>query len=155
MNHSCTNRRFLIGCTQEVLMMKVTAYRDPLTLSVDIAQEREKALVLWEMEKRKKRLEELCAAIPSMLKKEIMEQLDELISLGLVSRIVHVHKKPTMIEYALTNRGAMLLKCLRKMMDVGIGIMMDYHMEEILIQEGYIERVEVASESDAETLQNA
>lgn len=107
------------------------------------------------MEKRKKRLEELCKAIPSMLKKEIMEQLDELIALGLVSRIVHVHKKPTMIEYALTNRGAMLLKCLRKMMDVGIGIMMDYHMEEILIQEGYIERVEVASESDAETLQNA
>ncbi|MCR0179731.1 winged helix-turn-helix transcriptional regulator [[Clostridium] innocuum] len=146
---------FLIGCTQEVLMMKVTAYKDPLTLSVDIAQEREKALVLWEMEKRKKRLEELCKAIPSMLKKEIMEQLDELIALGLVSRIVHVHKKPTMIEYALTNRGAMLLKCLRKMMDVGIGIMMDYHMEEILIQEGYIERVEVASESDAETLQNA
>ena len=136
-------------------MMKVTAYKDPLTLSVDIAQEREKALVLWEMEKRKKRLEELCKAIPSMLKKEIMEQLDELIALGLVSRIVHVHKKPTMIESALTNRGAMLLKCLRKMMDVGIGIMMDYHMEEILIQEGYIERVEVASESDAETLQNA
>ena len=136
-------------------MMKVTAYKDPLTLSVDIAQEREKALVLWEMEKRKKRLEELCKAIPSMLKKEIMEQLDELIALGLVSRIVHVHKKPTMIEYALTNRGAMLLKCLRKMMDVGIGIMMDYHMEGILIQEGYIERVEVASESDAETLQNA
>ena len=136
-------------------MMKVTAYKDPLTLSVDIAQEREKALVLWEMEKRKKRLEELCKAIPSMLKKEIMEQLDELIALGLVSRIVHVHKKPTMIEYALTHRGAMLLKCLRKMMDVGIGIMMDYHMEEILIQEGYIERVEVASESDAETLQNA
>ena len=136
-------------------MMKVTAYKDPLTLSVDIAQEREKALVLWEMEKRKKRLEELCKAIPSMLKKEIMEQLDELIALGLVSRIVHVHKKPTMIEYALTNRGALLLKCLRKMMDVGIGIMMDYHMEEILIQEGYIERVEVASESDAETLQNA
>ena len=49
--------------------------------------------LLWEMEKRKKRLEELCKAIPSMLKKEIMEQLDELIALGLVSRIVHVHKK--------------------------------------------------------------
>lgn len=34
--------------------MKVTGYMDPLTLSIDIAQEREKALVLWEMEKRKK-----------------------------------------------------------------------------------------------------
>lgn len=135
-------------------MMKVTAYKDPLTLSVDIAQEREKALVLWEMEKRKKRLEELCKAIPSMLKKEIMEQLDELIALGLVSRIVHVHKKPTMIEYALTNRGAMLLKCLRKMMDVGIGVMMDYHMEEVLMQEGYIERVEDEPAQTVETLQN-
>lgn len=139
--------------------MKITAYRDPLTLSVDIAQEREKALVLWEMEKRKKRLEDLNTAIPSMAKKEIMIQLDELITLGLVSRIVHVHKKPTMIEYALTNRGAMLLKCLRKMMDVGIGIMMDYHMEEVLIQDGYIERIEEVQEdetiSDEEKLQSA
>lgn len=83
--------------------MKVTGYMDPLTLSIDIAQEREKALVLWEMEKRKKRLEELCAAISSMTKHSIMEQLDELITLGLVSRVVHVRKKPTMIEYALTN----------------------------------------------------
>ena len=40
-----------------------------------------------------------------------------------------------MIEYALITVEAMLLKCLRKMMDVGIGIMMDYHMEEVLIQE--------------------
>lgn len=82
-----------------------------------------------------------------------MEQLDELITLGLVSRVVHVRKKPTMIEYALTNRGAMLLKCLRKMMDVGIGIMMDYHMEEVLIQEGYIERVEDEDEQYKEALQ--
>ena len=73
--------------------MKVTGYMDPLTLSIDIAQEREKALVLWEMEKRKKRLEELCAAISSMTKHSIMEQLDELITLGLVSRVVHVRKK--------------------------------------------------------------
>lgn len=86
--------------------------------------------------------------------KEIMEQLDELIALGLVSRIVHVHKKPTRIEYALTNRGAMLLKCLRKMMDVGIGVMMDYHMEEVLMQEGYIERVEDEPAQTVETLQN-
>ena len=133
--------------------MKVTGYMDPLTLSIDIPQEREKALVLWEMEKRKKRLEELCAAISSMTKHSIMEQLDELITLGLVSRVVHVRKKPTMIEYALTNRGAMLLKCLRKMMDVGIGIMMDYHMEEVLIQEGYIERVEDEDQQYKEALQ--
>lgn len=88
-----------------------------------------------------------------MTKHSIMEQLDELITLGLVSRVVHVRKKPTMIEYALTNRGAMLLKCLRKMMDVGIGIMMDYHMEEVLIQEGYIERVEDEDEQYKEALQ--
>lgn len=47
----------------------------------------------------------------------------------------------------------MLLKCLRKMMDVGIGIMMDYHMEEVLIQEGYIERVEDEDEQYKEALQ--
>lgn len=131
--------------------MQIDTYKDPLTLSIHIAQKRNLALLLWEMEKQKKSMAELHSAIPSMKKEEIMEQLEELMALGLVSRVVHVHKKANVIAYALTNRGAMLLKCLRKMMDVGIGIMMDYHMEEVLMQEGYIEKIE--NETEEEELQ--
>lgn len=130
--------------------MNVRGYRDPLTLAIDIAQERNKALVLWEMEKKKKQLPQLCLALPGMSKEEVCAQLDELIELQLVSRVVKVKRKPTLIEYALTNRGAMLLKCLRKMMDVGINIMLDYHMADVLMEEGYIELIPQEEESRAE-----
>lgn len=121
--------------------MDVRNYRDPLVLAVDIAQNRPKALILWEMEKRKKEIGQLRVSIPSLDKEELNKELVELIELGLVSRVVDTKKKPQVIEYALTNRGAQLLKCLRNMMKIGIEIMMDYGMNEFLEQEGYIERV--------------
>lgn len=123
--------------------MKVKTYRDPLLLAIDVTQQRSKALVLWEMEKKKKDLSTLIKNIPSLNSEVIMNEINELVELGLVARVVHVHRKPQLIEYALTNRGAQLLKCLRKMMSVGIEIMMDYGMNDYLEKEGYIEKVAV------------
>lgn len=121
--------------------MKVKNYRDPLVLAIEIAQDRPKALILWEMEKKKKELGQLRVSIPSLKREELNEELSELFDLGLISRVVHARQKPQVIEYALTNRGAQLLKCLRKMMKIGIEIMMDYGMIDFLEKEGYIERV--------------
>lgn len=121
--------------------MKVKNYRDPLVLAIEIAQDRPKALILWEMEKKKKELGQLRVSIPSLKREELNEELSELFDLGLISRVVHARQKPQVIEYALTNRGAQLLKCLRKMMKIGIEIMMDYGMTDFLEKEGYIERV--------------
>ncbi|MGX8834467.1 winged helix-turn-helix transcriptional regulator [Amedibacillus sp. YH-ame6] len=127
--------------------MKVKTYRDPLVLAIDVTQQRVKALILWEMEKKKQELSSLVHNIPSLDSRIIFEELNELIELGLVSRVVHVKRKPQqIIEYALTNRGAQLLKCLRKMMNVGIEIMMDYGMNEYLMEEGYIERVDLVED---------
>ena len=123
--------------------MKVKTYRDPLLLSIDITMQRHKALILWEMEKKKQVLKDLEQHIPSIEKHILFEELNELVEMGLVARIVHVKKKSQFVEYALTNRGAQLLKCLRKMMNVGIEIMMDYGMNDYLEQEGYIEKVEI------------
>lgn len=121
--------------------MKVKNYRDPLVLAIEIAQDRPKALILWEMEKKKKELGQLRVSLPSLKREELNEELSELFDLGLISRVVHARQKPQVIEYALTNRGAQLLKCLRKMMKIGIEIMMDYGMIDFLEKEGYIERV--------------
>lgn len=118
--------------------MNVREYRDPLKLAQDISLNRTKVLLLWEMEKRKQNDQGLRNAISNA---DWKKELEELISLGLVSRIVHAKRKPMEIEYALTNRGAKYLRCMRTMMDVSIEIMMDYQMHEVLIQEGYIEKV--------------
>ena len=123
--------------------MKVKTYRDPLLLAIDVTQQRSKALVLWEMEKKKQEHSSLVKNIPSLPAQVIMDELNDLVELGLVARIVHVRRKPQKIEYALTNRGAQLLKCLRKMMNVGIEIMMDFGMNDYLEKEGYIEKVPV------------
>lgn len=122
--------------------MEIKTYRDPLLLSIDLTLQRTKALVLWEMETNKQELKTLVKHIPSLNRDEVTAEVNELVELGLVARVVHAHRKPQLIEYALTNRGAQLLKCLRKMIHVGIEIMMDYGMSEYLEQEGYIEKVE-------------
>lgn len=128
--------------------MNVTTYRDPLELSIAIAQNRAKALVLWEMETKKQEMSQFIKKIPSLSPDVLKSELAELIELGLVSRVVHVKKKSQFVEYALTNRGAQLLKCLRKMMNIGIEVMMDYGMSELLVEDGYIEKVEIEEEEE-------
>ena len=133
------------------MKVEVKTYRDPLLLTMDITQQRHKAVILWEMEKKKQEYSNLTANLPGIKPITIMEELNELIELGLVSRIVHIRRKSQLIEYALTNRGAMLLKCLRKMMNVGVEIMMDYDMNEYLLQEGYIEKIEDTLDFEEDT----
>lgn len=122
--------------------MKVTTYSDPLVLSITIAQSRSKVLILWEMEVKKKKLSKLIKNIPSLTQEELTSELAELIELGLVTRLVHIKKQAQYVNYALTNRGAQLLMCLRKMMNIGVEIMMDYGMMDLLMKGGYVERRE-------------
>lgn len=134
-----------LGCYYngvEVMHMQVRSFVDPLELIQHIAKERAKALVLWEMESKKQELKDFISKVPSMNADKITKELGELIELGLVSRVVHVKVKPQKIEYALTNRGAQFLKCLRKMMGIGIDIMLDYGMTTILEKQGYIDRID-------------
>lgn len=126
--------------------MKILTYRDPLVLAIEISQQRNKALILWEMENKKRTKQDLITRISNLTSQQIQQELQELIEIGLVSRIIHVRHKPQVIEYALTNRGAMLLKCLRKMMNVGIEIMMDFEMNEQLLALGYIEKTQDSCE---------
>ena len=69
--------------------MNVREYRDPLKLAQDISLNRTKVLLLWEMEKRKQNDQGLRNAISNA---DWKKELEELISLGLVSRIVHAKR---------------------------------------------------------------
>ena len=70
--------------------MNVREYRDPLKLAQDISLNRTKVLLLWEMEKRKQNDQGLRNAISNA---DWKKELEELISLGLVSRIVHAKER--------------------------------------------------------------
>lgn len=116
--------------------MKMTAYNDPLQLSIAIVQDRTKTLVLWEMEHKKQDVSQFIKNIPSLTKDRIQEELTNLIELGLVTRVVYVKKRSQRIEYALTNRGAMLLKCLRIMMHIGIEILFEFGKKKYVTTSG-------------------
>lgn len=127
--------------------MKATTNDDPLQVSIAIVQDRAKVLILWEMNNKKQEFTQFIKRIPSLTTEAIQKELMELIELGLVSRVVYVKKRSQHIEYALTNRGGMLLKCLRKMMDIGIEIMVDYGKVDTLIQYGYVEKLQKDSDN--------
>lgn len=126
--------------------MKIKDYRDPLLLALDLAQNRTGVLILWELERRKLRDKELEQRMKETESSVFQAQLERMIFLGLVSRIVHARRKPLEIEYALTNRGAKYLKALRKLMDTGIDIMLEHQMADVLYEQGYIEKTSAEEE---------
>lgn len=122
--------------------MKVRTYKDPLTLSLDIANDRTNVVLLWELEKKKQEISDLYKILSTIPGDTLMEHLAALVEQGFVSRSVRSQQYPIKVEYILTNRGAKYLKCLRRMMDVGVEVMVDYQMEDVLVEGGYIELCE-------------
>lgn len=104
--------------------------QDELFICIDMIKDKYKILILSEME-MKREFKELMHAVSSIDKQELINQLQELIALGVITRIVNVNKKPMVIEYALTNRGAMLLKCIKKMKQIGKDIKQDFCIKDI------------------------
>lgn len=125
--------------------MNVIKYRDPLVLMLDTINDRKKTLILYELERTKKQAYEVAAALPHMQREEISSELASLVEMGLVARKIHVRKQPHYVEYALTNEGAMLLRSVQTIMDIGIHVMLQYGMEGVLEEHGYIEHTDHAA----------
>lgn len=135
--------------------MKIQTYRDPLVLTLDIINDRKKSLILYELERTKKQAYEIATALPYMKREEVNDQIAKLVEMGLVARKIHVRKKPRIVEYALTNEGAMLLRSIRSIMEVGIHVMMQYGMEDVLEQGGYIEQSDHSNMSQSNMVQSS
>lgn len=131
--------------------MNILNYRDPLTLALDIARDRTMIQILWELEKKKQELLKIQDNLPSIDHEELFNKLNMLVDSCFVSKTIHDHQFPVVVDYILTNRGAKFLKCIRKMQDVGIEVMFDYEMDDVLVEGGYIELTEL---EDIENLDN-
>ena len=107
-----------------------TDYEDPLFLINDIVADHIKVTILCEMEEKKKQAYEFTASLPGVPREKISEEIAEVVEMGLVARKIHVRKQPHYVEYALTNEGAMLARCIRNMKSVGALILDKYKENE-------------------------
>lgn len=124
-------------------MIKITEFKDPLLLALTIAQDEKKVKLLWMMESRKLELKQFRQNL-EWHSDLLIEELRQLTELGLVSRVIHLKEKPVRVEYALSNRGALFLKCLRNMKKAGTQLMVDYGLKQQLIDDGYLQEMQKA-----------
>lgn len=68
----------------------------------------------------------------------LLEQLKELISFGVISKQTF-NGYPLKVEYSLTDRGRELLQAITIMQKVGIELMLENGMENVLIENGLID----------------
>ncbi len=68
----------------------------------------------------------------------LLEQLKELISFGIISKQTFAGY-PLKVEYSLTDRGRELLQAITIMQKVGIELMLENGMKDVLIEKGFID----------------
>lgn len=76
----------------------------PVNLTLHTIMGKWKALILWQLNSKKKRYGELRKALPTITHKMLTQQLRELEADGIISRTVYPVVPPK-VEYALTEQG--------------------------------------------------
>ncbi len=84
----------------------------PLSMSLTIIGGKWKPLIIYNLEKSKKRFGQLDAIIPGISRKVLTTQLNELVNDKIVERIAFAETPPR-VEYSLTPKGKELLPILR------------------------------------------
>lgn len=110
--------------------MIVTNYHDSYKLALAIAQRKDLYVILQQLDMTKKEIGQIAIGLKDDDRLRIRDGLQELTAIGLVSTLIHKNVKPMQIEYALTNRGAKLLKALKTMQEVSLEIMDAYGIED-------------------------
>ncbi len=83
-------------------------------------------------------LTQLERAIKGINQKMLLEQLKELLNFGVISK-KSFEGYPLKVEYTLTKRGEKLLEAITIMQGIGIDLMKENGMLEILKENGFIE----------------
>ncbi|PPK74516.1 HxlR family transcriptional regulator [Lacrimispora xylanisolvens] len=83
-------------------------------------------------------LSQLEHGIKKITQKMLLEQLKELISFGIISKQTFAGY-PLKVEYSLTDRGRELLQAITIMQKVGIELMLENGMKDVLIEKGFID----------------
>jgi len=113
-------------------------YTCPLELTHDITKGKWKPIILWQLGKGKKSLSELERDIKGINQKMLLEQLKELFNYGMIAKQSFVGY-PLKVEYSLTERGKKLLEAVTIMQGVGIELMKENGMEDVLKKNGFLD----------------
>lgn len=113
-------------------------YTCPLELTHDITRGKWKLIILWQLGKGTSTLAQLERAIKGVTQKMLLEQLGELLDFGVIVKNAS-EGYPLKVEYSLTERGDRLLQAVIIMQDVGISLMKENGMEDILREKGFID----------------
>jgi len=107
----------------------------PLELTHDITKGKWKPIILWQLGKSVCSLSKLNKDIKGINQKMLLEQLKELQEFDLVGKKEFTWY-PLKVEYFITNRGLKMLEAIKIMQEIGIEIMMENGMEDILKEIG-------------------
>ncbi|QIB68558.1 helix-turn-helix transcriptional regulator [Aminipila butyrica] len=113
-------------------------YTCPLELTHDITRGKWKPIILWQLGKRPSTLAQLERDINGVTQKMLLEHLNELLHVGAIAK--HTFEGyPLKAEYRLTERGNRLLEAIAIMQEVGIDLMKENGMDDILREKGFID----------------
>lgn len=113
-------------------------YTCPLELTHDIIRGKWKPIILWLLGKEPLSLSQLEHSIKKVTQKMLIEQLKELMSFDIISKQAF-DGYPLKVEYSLTDRGHELLQAIIIMQRVGIELMQENGMEEVLKANGFLD----------------
>lgn len=112
-------------------------YTCPLELTHDITKGKWKPIILWQLGKGVMSLAQLEKDIIGINQKMLLEQLRELADYGVIAKRTF-EGYPLKVEYRLTGRGKKLLGAITIMQNVGIDLMKENGMADILKANGFI-----------------
>lgn len=113
-------------------------YTCPLELTHDITRGKWKPIILWQLGKGAMSLSQLERDIKGVNQKMLLEQLKELIDFGVLEK-QSFDGYPLKVEYSLTERGRKLLQAVTIMQGIGIELMKENGMTDILKENGLID----------------
>lgn len=113
-------------------------YTCPLELTHDLTKGKWKPIILWQLGKGGKSLSQLEREIKGINQKMLLEQLKELHDYDLIDK-KSSEGYPLKVEYSLTGRGKKLLEAVTIMQSVGIELMKENRMEDVLKANGYLD----------------
>jgi DNA-binding HxlR family transcriptional regulator len=107
-------------------------------LTHDLTKGKWKPIILWLLGKSPMSLSGLEKNIQGINQKMLLEQLKELLDCCLINKKIF-EGYPLKVEYSLTDRGYKILDAITIMQNIGIEIMLENGMEDILLERGLIE----------------
>lgn len=112
-------------------------YTCPLELTHDITKGKWKPIILWQLRLGNTSLVSLEKNIQGINQKMLIEQLKELLDFGMISKKAF-EGYLLKVEYFLTERGKKMIEAITIMQHLGIELMLENGMDDVLKAKGFI-----------------